>query len=108
MAVKYLIFSFYITRPESLLGKCSAPVDTLVHDDDNLSQAVSGIVDLNSERAERSSEDAESQDPGMSGSDENSRENFLSLNEVVNGDKQGKTSRSRHLNKKGSKKAKLK
>lgn len=74
-------------------------------------QAVSGIVDLNSERAERSSEDAESQDHGLSGSDENSRDNFLSLNEVVNGDKatSSKTSRSRHINKKGlSKKAKLK
>ncbi|XP_057368717.1 chromatin modification-related protein MEAF6-like [Daphnia carinata] len=66
--------------------------------------AVSGIIDLNSERAERSSE-TESQ-AGMSGSDENSRD-FLSL-EGVNGDKLGKVSKSRHINKRGSKKSKLK
>jgi len=65
--------------------------------------AVSGIVDLNSERAERSSE-TESQ-AGLSGSDENSRD-FLGL-ESMNGDKLGKASKSRHI-KKGSKKSKLK
>lgn len=67
-------------------------------------QAVSGIVDLNSEKTERNSE-TESQ-AGMSGSDENSRD-FLSM-EGVNGDKLGKISKSRNLGKKGSKKTKLK
>ncbi len=60
-------------------------------------------MDLNSERAERSSE-TESQ-AGLSGSDENSRD-FLGL-ESMNGDKLGKASKSRHI-KKGSKKSKLK
>lgn len=72
----------------------------------SLWQAVSGIVDLNADRNERSSE-TESQ-PGVS-SDENSRDPFLGLSDAVNGDKQGKVSKSRHsINKKGSKKAKLK
>ena len=69
-----------------------------------LHQAVSGIVDLNSERMERNSE-TESQ-AGLSGSDENSRDNFLGL-ESMNGDKLGKVSKSRHI-KKGSKKSKIK
>ena len=60
---------------------------------------------MNAERNERSSE-TESQ-PGIS-SDENSRDPFLGLAENMNGDKQGKVSKSRHSIKKGSKKSKLK
>merc|ERR1712200_153347 len=66
--------------------------------------AVSGIIDLNSERTEQSSE-TESQ-AGISGSDENSRDNYIGL-DGINGDKLGKVSKSRHI-KKGSKKSKLK